>query len=99
MYVDTPPTSPQQILSNTFITLLIIAVICSVMFAIWRKCHFGSSLLKTCFPLYLVSKYHCGICQADIFVEVTRIRDCKFMWAHYAQIAVHPTMITRIGTL
>ena len=49
--------------------------------------------------MYPYSAYHRGICRADIFVEITRIADCKSIWAQFKQIPVHPTLIKRIGYL
>ena len=87
------PMSPQHIMSLAFILIVIIASILALVFAILKKCRFASSTLCTCFPLYPLSSYHRGICRADIFVEVTNVANCKMMWAHFKQVAVHPTLL------
>ena len=84
------PMSPQHI---------IIASLLALAFAIWKKCRFASSTLCTCFPVYLLSSYHRGICRADIFVEVTNVANYKTIWAHFKQIAVHPTLLKQVGYL
>ena len=91
--------SPQHIMSLAFILIVILTSILALVFAIWKKCRFASSTLRTCFTLYLLSSYHRGICRADIFVEVTNVANCKMMWAHFKHIAVHPTLLKGIGYL
>ena len=93
------PMSPQHIMSLAFILIVIIASILALVFAIWKKCRFASSTLRTCFPVYLLSSYHRGICRVDIFVEVTNVVNCKTMWAHFKQIAVHPTLLKQVRHL
>ena len=93
------PMSPQYIMSLAFILIVIIASILVLVFAIWKKCRFASSTLCTCFPLYPLSYYYRGICRADIFVEVTNVANCKMMWAHFKQMAVHPTFLKRVRHL
>ena len=93
------PMSPQHIMSLAFILIVIIASLLALAFAIWKKCRFTSSTLRTCFPVYPLSSYHRGICRADIFVEVTNVANCKTMWTHFKQIAVHPTLLKRVGHL
>ena len=93
------PMLPQHIMSLAFILIVIIASILALVFAIWKKCRFASSTLRTCFLVYPLSSYHRGICRADIFVEVTNVANCKMMWAHFKQIAVHPTLLKCSQTL
>ena len=77
------PMSPQHIMSLAFILIVIIASLVALAFAIWKKCRFTSSTLRTCFPVYPLSSYHRGICRADIFEEITNVANCKTMWAHF----------------
>ena len=93
------PLRPEQIMSVAFVIIVISISLIGCAIALWHKCRFGSSLLRSCFPLYPVSAYHRGICKADIFVEITRINDCKSIWAQFKQIPVHPTLLKRIGHL
>ena len=71
--------SPQCIMSLAFILIVIIASLLVLVFAIWKKCRFTSSTLRTCFQVYPLSSYHRGTCRADIFVEVTNVANCKMM--------------------
>ena len=89
------PMSPQHIMSLAFILIVIIASLLALAFAIWKKCRFASSTLRTCFPVFPLSSYHRGICRA----EQTNVANCKMMWAHFKQIAVHPTLLKRVGHL
>ena len=60
------PMSPQHIMSQAFILIVIISSLLALAFAIWKKCRFASSTLRTCFLVYPLSSYHRGICRADI---------------------------------
>ena len=93
------PMSPQHIMSLAFIIIVIVTSVLAFVLTIWKKCRFASSTLRTCFPLYPPSSYDRGICQSDIFVEVTNVANCKTMWAHFKQIAVHPTLLKCVGYL
>ena len=93
------PMSPQHIMSLAFILIVIIASLLVLVFAIWKKCRFTSSTLRTCFPVYPLSSYHRGICRAGIYVEVTNVANCKMMWTHFKQIAVHPTLLKHVRHL
>ena len=93
------PMHPEQIMSVAFVIIVISISLIACSLALWHKCRFSSSLLRSCFPLYPVSAYHRGICKADIFVEITRINDCKSIWAQFTQIPVHPTLLKRAGHL
>ena len=56
-------------------------------------------MARTCFPLYPLSRIVRGTARTDIFVEITDLQTTQTMWAHFARVAVHPTLITVTGNL
>ena len=54
-------------------TILIIITLLAILYTIFKKCHYVSSLPRVCFPLYPFSTILRGTARMDIFVEVVNL--------------------------
>ena len=66
-----------------------IAMFLIILYIIFKKCRYVSSLPRVCFPLYPFSTILRGTAHTDVFVEVVNLASAEAMWAHFASIAVH----------
>ena len=78
-------------------TILIIFLILAILYTIFKKCPYVSSLPRVCFPLYPFSTILRGTTCTDIFVEVVNLASAEAMWAHFASVAVHPSQLWITG--
>ena len=74
-------------------TVLIIITLLAILYTIFKKCRYLSSLPRVCFPLYPFSTILRGTTRTDIFVEVVNLASAEAMWAHFASVAVHPLQL------
>ena len=72
-------------------TILIIITLLAILYTIFKKCRYVSSLPRVCFPLYPFSMILRGTARTDIFVEVVNLASAEAMWAHFESVAVHPS--------
>ena len=99
-----PPTLPQDLgdkgaegkqkraaQMTAWITLL------AILYTIFKKCQYVSSLPRVCFPLYPFSTILRGTARTDIFLEVVNLALAEAMWAHFASVAVHPSQLRITG--
>ena len=80
-------------------TILIIITLLAILYTIFKKCCYVSSLPRVCFPLYPFSTILQGTVRTDIFVEVVNLASAEAMWAHFASVAVHPSQLRITGYL
>ena len=80
-------------------TVLIIIALLAILYTIFKKCRYVSSLPRVCFPLYPFSTILRGTARTDIFVEVVNLASAEAMWAHFATVAVHPSQLRITGYL
>ena len=78
-------------------TFLIIIALLAILYTIFKKCWYVSSLPWVCFPLYPFSTILRGTARTDIFVEVVNLASAEAMWAHFASMAVHPSQLRITG--
>ena len=78
-------------------TFLIIITLLAILYTIFKKCRYVSSLPRVCFLLYPFSTIlRCTTCM-DVFVEVVNLASVEAMWAHLASVAVHPSQLRITG--
>ena len=108
-----PPTLPQNWgdkgaegkqkiaaqLSAWVTTFLIILALLAILYTVFKKCRYVSSLPRVCFPLYPFSTILWGTAHTDVFVEVVNLASVETMWAHFTSIAVHPLQLRITGYL
>ena len=83
---------------NTIITAILIAIgLLAILYTVFKKCRYVSSLPQVCFSIYPVSNFLWGTSRTDIFVEVINISTTKSIWAYFTTCAVHPSQL-RITT-
>ena len=80
-------------------TILIILTLLPILYTIFKKCRYMSSLPRVCFPLYPFSTILRGNARTDIFIEVVNLASAEAMWAHFASMAVHPSQLRITGYL
>ena len=51
------------------------------------------SIVKYCFPFFLILRILRGTCRTDLFVEVTNLMKGNTIWAHYTLTGYYPTLI------
>ena len=78
-------------------TILIIITLLAILYTIFKKCRYVSSLPRVCFPLYPFSTILRGTACTDIFIEVVNLASAEAMWAHFASVAVHPSQLRITG--
>ena len=78
-------------------TFLIILALLAILYTIFKKCRYVSSLSRVCFPLYPFSTILQGTACTDVFVEVVNLASAEAMWAHFASVAVHPSQLRITG--
>ena len=78
-------------------TILIIITLLAILYTIFKKCRYVSSLPRVCFPLYPFSTILRGTARTDIFVEIVNLASVEAMWAHFASVAVHPSQLRITG--
>ena len=76
---------------------LIILTLLAILYTIFKKCRYVSSLPREWFPLYPFSTILQGTTCTDVFVEVVNLASAEAMWAHFASIAVHPSQLWITG--
>ena len=64
----------------------------AILYTIFKKCRYVSSLPRVCFPLYPFSTILRGTAHTDIFIEVVNLAS-----AHFASVAVHPSQLWITG--
>ena len=106
-----PPTLPQNLgdkgaegkqklaaqMTAWITMILIIITLLAILYAIFKKCRYVSSLPRVCFPLYPFSMILQGTVRMDIFVEVVNLASAEAMWAHFASVAVRPSQLRITG--
>ena len=65
----------------SFIVCAIVAII--ILYQIFKRCHYARSIVKYCFPFFLISRILRGTHRRDLFVEVTNLTKGNTIWAHY----------------
>ena len=78
-------------------TFLIIITLLAILYTIFKKCRYVSSLPRVCFPLYSFSTILRGTARTDVFAEVVNLASVDAMWAHFASVAVHPSQLWITG--
>ena len=78
-------------------TILIIITLLAILYTIFKKCRYVSSLPRVCFPLYPFSTILRGTAHTDIFVEVVNLASAEAMWAHFTSLAVNPSQLRITG--
>ena len=78
-------------------TILIVIALLAILYTIFKKCCYVSSLPRVCFPLYPFSTILQGTACTDISVEVVNLALAEAMWAHFASLAVHPSQLRITG--
>ena len=106
-----PPTLPQNWgdkgaeekqkltaqMSAWIMTILIIITLLAILYTIFKKCCYVSSLPRVCFPLYPFSTILRGTARTDIFIEVVNLASAEAMWVHFTSVAVHPSQLRITG--
>ena len=78
-------------------TFLIILTLLEILYTIFKKCRYVSSLPRVCFPLYPFSTILRGTTRTHVFVEVVNLASAEAMWAHFVSVAVHPSHLRITG--
>ena len=69
---------------TTWITMiLIIITLLAILYTVFKKCQYVSSLPRVYFPLYPFSTILRGTARTDIFVEVVNLALVEAMWVHF----------------
>ena len=77
--------------------LLIIITLLAILYTVFKKCHYISSLPRVCFPLYPFSTILRGTTRTDIFIQVVNLASAEAMWAHFTSVAIHPLQLRITG--
>ena len=80
--MDEHESRVKSIMAITITAIVMITTI-SILICIWKRCRYSSSLMRLCYPLYLVSRWLCGTLQINISVQVANLQTSKTIWAHF----------------
>ena len=80
-------------------TFLFIITLLAILYTVFKKCRYVSSLPRVCFALYPFSTILRGTTCTDVFVEVVNLASAEAMWAHFTSVAVHPSQLWITGYL
>ena len=75
----------------SFIVCAIVVII--ILYQIFKQCHYMHSIVKYCFPFFLISRILRGTHRTDLFVEVTNLMKGNTIWAQYTLTGYCPTSI------
>ena len=75
----------------SFIGCVIVVII--ILYQIVERCHYIHSIVKYCFPFFLILRILRGTHRTDLFVKVTNLTKSNTMWAHYTSTGYYPTLI------
>ena len=75
----------------SFIVCAIVAII--ILYQISKRCQYMHSIVKYCFPFFLILRIFRGTHRTDLFVEVTDLMKGNTIWAHYTLTGYYPTLI------
>ena len=68
-------------------------VVIIILYQIFKQCCYMHSIVKYCFPFFLISRILRGTHRMDLFVEVTNLTKGNTIWAHYTLTGYYPTLI------
>ena len=84
-------------MTTWIMTFLIIITLLAILYTIFKKCRYVSSLPRVCFPLYPFSTILQGTACTGVFVEVVNLASAEAIWAHFT--SVHPSRLQITGYL
>ena len=84
-------------LSTWLTTILIIVTLLAILYTVFKKCKYVSSLPRVCFPIYPFSTILQGTARMDIFVEIVNLASAEAMWVHFVTVAIHPSQLRITG--
>ena len=61
-----------------------------ILYQIFKKCCHTCSIVKYCFPFFLILRILRGTHRTDLFVEVTNLMEDNTIWAHYTLTGYYP---------
>ena len=80
-------------MQTTIQAISFIAIVAIIIYQIFKRCHYMHSIVKYCFPFFLILRILRGTHRTDLFVEVTNLMKGNTIWAHYTSTAYYPTLI------
>ena len=75
----------------SFIVCAIVAII--ILYQIFKRCRYMCSIVRYCFPFFLILRILRGTRRTDLFVEVTNLTKGNTILAHYTSTGYYPTSI------
>ena len=75
----------------SFLICTIVAVI--ILYQIFKRSCYKHSIVKYCFPFFLILRILRGTHRTDLFVEVTNLTKGNTVWAHFTLMGYYPTSI------
>ena len=72
------------------ILIIVTILVIDLLYTVFRKCRYVSSLPRVCFALYPFNTILQGTAHTDIFVEVVNLVTAEAMLVHFATVTVHP---------
>ena len=75
----------------SFLICTIVTII--ILYQIFKRCRYMRSIVKYCFPFFLISRILRGTHRIDLFVEATNLMKDNTVWAHFTSTGYYPTSI------
>ena len=89
---------------STKLAISVITLICMVMIVgifllkMYKRCQHKSSIIRTGFPLFPLSRVLRGRYRTDLFLEVTELDSGLTTWTFLKSTAYYPSLLTVTGT-
>ena len=75
----------------SFVVCAIVAIV--ILYQLFKRCQYTHSIVKYCFPFFLILRLLRGTRRTDLFVEVTNLTKGNTVWAHFTSTGYYPTLI------
>ena len=64
-----------------------------ILYQILKRCQYTHSIVKYCFPFFLILRILKGTHRTDLFMEVTNLTKGNTVWVHFTSTGYYPTLI------
>ena len=88
-----------QLATMICVLIIVILMVTTILYAVFKRCRHASSLVRAAFPLYPLSRILRGKYRSDIFLEITNRSKGNTLWAHLKAVGLYPTSFTVNGQL
>ena len=90
---DLEDTEGMQTMIQVISFIVCTIIVSMILYQIFKICCYMHSIVKYCFPFFLILRILRGTHRMDLFVEVTNLTKVNTIWAYYTSTGYYPTLI------